>query len=103
MTQITRREAREQAFALVFEMIFSDAPVQELVEGAAQCRDISVSEYAIQAAQAVRDHWWELDETIDRFSDKWKVGRLPTVTALPSARSPTSVPPPGRSSTRRWN
>ena len=81
MTQITRREAREQAFALVFEMIFSDAPVQELVEGAAQCRDISVSEYAIQAAQAVRDHWWELDETIDRFSDKWKVGRLPKVTA----------------------
>lgn len=80
MTQTTRREAREQAFALVFEMIFNDAPVQELVEGAAQCRDISIDRYAVQAAEAVREHWQELDGIINRFSDKWKVGRLPKVT-----------------------
>ncbi len=50
MAQITRREAREQAFALVFEMIFNNAPVEELVEGAAQCRDILVDDYARTAA-----------------------------------------------------
>lgn len=81
MTQTTRREAREQAFALVFEMIFNDAPVQELVDGAAQCRDIAIRPYAIQAATAVREHWAELDSVIDRFSTKWKVSRLPKVTA----------------------
>ena len=80
MTQITRREAREQAFALVFEMIFSDAPVEELVEGAAQCRDISIGDYALEAAKAVRTHWEELDGIIRRFSAKWKLERLPKVT-----------------------
>ena len=57
MAQTTRRESREQAFALVFEMIFNDAPVEELVEGAAQCRDISIGDYALEAAKAVRTHW----------------------------------------------
>jgi len=81
MTQTTRREAREQAFALVFEMIFNDAPVGELVDGAAQCRDIAIAPYAVRAAEAVREHWQELDSAIDRFSAKWKVSRLPKVTA----------------------
>lgn len=80
MAQTTRREAREQAFALVFEMIFNDAPVEELVEGAAQCRDISISGYARKAAEAVREHRDELDGVIRRFSTKWKVDRLPKVT-----------------------
>lgn len=80
MAQTTRREAREQAFALVFEMIFNDAPVDELVEGAAQCRDIAVSDYAREAAETVRAHRDEIDEVIHRFSLKWKVHRLPKVT-----------------------
>lgn len=80
MAQTTRRESREQAFALVFEMIFNDAPVEELVEGAAQCRDISISDYALEAAKAVRIHWEELDGIIRRFSAKWKLERLPKVT-----------------------
>ncbi len=80
MAPITRREAREQAFALVFEMIFNDAPVDELIQGAAQCRDITIDPYAVEAAAAVREHQEELDAVIDRFSSKWKVGRLPKVT-----------------------
>ncbi len=56
MAQTTRRESREQAFALVFEMIFNDAPVEELVEGAAQCRDISIGDYALEAAKAEGIH-----------------------------------------------
>ena len=80
MAQTTRRESREQAFALVVEMIFNDAPVEELVEGAAQCRDISIGDYALEAAKAVRTHWEELDGIIRRFSAKWKLERLPKVT-----------------------
>ena len=80
MAQTTRRESREQAFALVFEMIFNYAPVEELVEGAAQCRDISIGDYALEAAKAVRTHWEELDGIIRRFSAKWKLERLPKVT-----------------------
>ena len=80
MAKTAKREAREQAFALVFEMIFNNAPVEELVDSASQCRDIAVSGYAVKAASAVREHREELDAIIDRFSAKWKLNRLPKVT-----------------------
>ena len=50
------------------------------MEGAAQCRDISIGDYALEAAKAVRTHWEELDGIIRRFSAKWKLERLPKVT-----------------------
>lgn len=83
MTQTSKRTAREQAFFLVFEMSFGDAPVAELVQAAAEGRDAPLEPggYAVKAAAAVREHWQELDEIIDRFSTRWKVGRLPRVTA----------------------
>ena len=80
MAKTAKREAREQAFALVFEMILNNAPVEELVDSASQCRDIAVSGYAVKAASAVREHREELDAIIDRFSAKWKLNRLPKVT-----------------------
>lgn len=83
MTQTSKRAAREQAFFLVFEMSFGDgqAPAAELAQAAEEGRDAQVGGYAIKAAEAVREHWGELDEIIDRFSTRWKVGRLPRVTA----------------------
>lgn len=81
MAQTSKRVAREQAFFLVFEMSFGDAPAQELAQAAAEGRDAKTDGYAIKAAQAVREHWEELDRIIDRFSARWKVGRLPRVTA----------------------
>ena len=61
MASVTRREAREQAFALVFEMIFNDAPVEELIQGAQLCRDLAIDPYAVKAASLVREHREELD------------------------------------------
>lgn len=83
MTQTSKRAAREQAFLLVFEMSFGDgpAPVAELAQAAAEGRDAKTDGYAVKAAAAVREHWEELDGIIDRFSTRWKVGRLPRVTA----------------------
>lgn len=81
MTQTGKREAREQAFFLVFEMSFGDGTAEELAEAAAESRDAKVVGYAKKAAETVREHWEELDEIIDRFSTRWKVGRLPRVTA----------------------
>lgn len=81
MAQTSRSAAREEAFLLVFEMSFGDAAAQELADAAAEGRDAAVSGYAVKAAAAVREHWQELDELIDRFSTRWRVGRLPRVTA----------------------
>ena len=51
---MTRREAREQALSMIFEMNFNDNSVDEMVDNALIFRDESVDEYAVQIAQQVR-------------------------------------------------
>ncbi len=75
----TRREAREQAFCLVFEMDFQNASMQEIIDQANQCRDLELDAYAAQLAYKVAGERQELDELISKFSTKWKVERLSRV------------------------
>lgn len=77
---MTRREAREQAFALVFEMCFQNLPVKELAENAADSLELAIDDYAIEAAQAVQRNCAAIDRIIEQHSTKWKLGRLPKVT-----------------------
>ena len=70
---MTRREAREQAFCLVFEMDFQTASMEEIVEQARQCRDLELDDYAAQLAFKVAGSRQELDEMITSFSTKWIV------------------------------
>jgi len=76
---MTRREAREQAFCLVFEMDFQTASMDEIVEQARQCRDLELDEYAEKLAFQVASNRQQLDEQITSFSTKWKVERLSRV------------------------
>ena len=76
---MTRREAREQAFCLVFEMDFQTASMEEIVDQARQCRDLDLDDYAAQLAFKVAEGRQELDELITSFSTKWKVERLSRV------------------------
>lgn len=76
---MTRREAREQAFSMIFEMNFNDSTVQEMVENAYIFRDESMDEYAVKVAEQVRLHWDEIYENIGKYSKKWKATRLPKV------------------------
>jgi len=73
---MTRREAREQAFCLVFEMDFQNESMDDIVEAARQCRDLVLDDYASQLAFNVAARRRELDELIAPFSTKWKVDRL---------------------------
>ena len=75
----TRREAREQAFCLVFEMDFQNYSMEEIIEHANECRDLEVDSYAAQLAYDVAGNRQELDEMISTFSTKWKVERLSRV------------------------
>lgn len=76
---MTRREAREQAFCLVFEMDFQTASMEEIVEQARQCRDLVLDEYAEKLAFTVAADRQQLDEQITSFSTKWKIERLSRV------------------------
>lgn len=77
---MTRRDAREQAFMLIFEMIFHDDPVEDIIRDATLCRDLIVDDYATTVACAVRNNRETIDATIEAFSSKWKLSRIPKVT-----------------------
>ena len=76
---MTRRESREQAFALLFETIFNDAPVEELAQRAAQARDVSVTGFALQLAGGAQAHLPELDDKIAAYSRNWSTQRISRV------------------------
>lgn len=76
---MTRREAREQALAMIFEMNFNDNTVGEMVDNALIFRDETVDEYAVGIAEQVRLHWEDNLSSIAQYSKKWKANRLPKV------------------------
>ena len=43
---MNRREAREQAFFLIFEKTFKDEPLEEILEDAMLARDLEIDTFA---------------------------------------------------------
>ena len=76
---MTRRESREQAFALLFEMMFNDQPVEELAAAASEARETPVSAFAMKLAAGTQAHLAELDEKIAAYSVKWSKERISRV------------------------
>jgi transcription antitermination protein NusB len=76
---MNRREAREQALCIVFERMFKDEPVKEILSLAKDARDVEPDKFAVQLAQGVCDHIDEIDAVIEKYSIKWKNERLSKV------------------------
>ncbi len=76
---ITRREARQQAFSLIFEKSFQNLPLEDLLAGASDSRDLEADEYALSVVRAVQEHSYEIDDIITKHSVKWKIDRLSKV------------------------
>ena len=77
---MTRRLAREQAFALIFEFAFQDEPVEQIVENAREGRNLEGDAYALRLACETKAQLQEIDGWLQKYSTKWKLGRLPKVT-----------------------
>lgn len=77
--KMTRREAREQALSLIFEMNFNDNTIEEMVDNAMLFRDETVDDYAVKIAQQVRLHTEDLLSAIEKNSTRWKANRLPKI------------------------
>lgn len=78
---MTRREAREQAFLLLFEWSFrEDETMEEIVELARHCRQLQTDDFVVELAEKTVGYAIQIDHEIERFSDKWKLGRLGRVT-----------------------
>ena len=76
---MTRRESREQAFALLFEKSFRDKPVEELAVEAAEARDAGTSGFSMTLARGAEAHLEEIDERIAACSLKWNKERISRV------------------------
>ena len=76
---MTRREAREQAFMIIFEWEFQQSGVEEIIKNAEIGRELTVDGYARQLSREVGEHMDIIDGKIDVFSTKWKRRRIAKV------------------------
>ena len=83
---MTRREARELAFILLFEMSFTGEPVGTILENAAESRDVEGDAFALSLAEGAAAHLEEEDTLISAFSRKWNKDRLSRVALSPIMR-----------------
>ena len=78
---MTRREAREQAFIVVFEKIFdNDATISEIVTTAKDTDLLKINGYAESVLNEVEANSEEIDSIIEANSQDWTIQRLPKVT-----------------------
>ncbi|MBQ8599352.1 MAG: transcription antitermination factor NusB [Oscillospiraceae bacterium] len=76
---MTRHESRQEAFCLLFERIFSDATLEEVMENAVEGREVTLSAYAVELAKMADSHQAEVDAIIEPKLKKWKLNRISKV------------------------
>lgn len=78
---MTRREAREQAFIVLFEKIFdSEASLLQIVETAKEAELLKINAFAESILNAVEENSDEIDAIIEENCQDWTILRLPKVT-----------------------
>ena len=71
-----RREAREQAFALIFARSVSREAMEEIIAAAKEAEAVKIDDFAERTAMGVATNEAVLDEKIRDFTRGWAVGRL---------------------------
>ncbi len=78
---MTRRQAREQAFILLFEKSFNpEATIDDLIELAKELRMLEDDDFAQMLVHTTCDNLEAIDERISENSRGWKINRIPKVT-----------------------
>jgi N utilization substance protein B len=75
MTTGSRREARERALGLCYELEVRDLTVDELLDEQPAPPD----EYAVQLLRGVEEHHDDVDGLLRKFSEHWALERMPAV------------------------
>ena len=80
MAEMTRKEAREEAFCLLFETEFrSDADLDSIYATSRENREFANDSYIQTVYYGVREHLEEIDDMIMRHSKGWKPSRITPV------------------------
>lgn len=73
---MTRKIAREETFILIFEKAFNDASCEEILEIAADVRDLEPDEYVLKVFGGVFENLEEIDALISEKAVGWKISRI---------------------------
>lgn len=76
---MNRREAREQAFVLIFERSINHDTIDQIIDAAGLSDDVIVDGYAEETALGVERNEAALDEKISSFTRGWTMDRLSRV------------------------
>ncbi len=73
---MTRKQAREETFILIFEKLFSDSSVEEILQLAIEVRDIEPDEYLKKVFFGVHENLESIDSIISDTAKGWKISRI---------------------------
>ena len=73
---MTRKQAREEAFILIFEKEFNSDTLENVLELAVQVRDIEPDDYIKDVYFGVYGNLSALDETISNCAVGWSINRI---------------------------
>ncbi len=77
---MTRREAREQAFVLLFEKSFNpQTEIDDLIELAKEFSVYEEDDYTTQVVHKACENMQAIDEHISTHARGWKINRIPKV------------------------
>ncbi len=77
---MTRRQAREQAFVLMFEKSFRfDEDVLDIAEDAFEDDQIEKDDFCLMLAKTTQDNIEDIDVYIEKYSRGWSIKRIPKV------------------------
>ena len=80
MAKLTRKEAREEAFRLLFETEFREEKVvSEIYALSTENRELSENTYVKTVYFGVHEHLEEIDAYLERHSNGWKPSRISPV------------------------
>ncbi len=78
--KITRRQAREQAFIIIFEKSFNeDMSVEELIENAVEAETLVPDDFAVKLVNSVFDNIEKIDNNIEENLKGWTKDRISKV------------------------
>ena len=73
---MTRKQAREEAFILIFEKAFNDNSVEDILELAAEVRDLEPDDYIKTVFFGVFENLNSIDAIISENAVGWKIERI---------------------------
>ncbi|MGH8998413.1 MAG: transcription antitermination factor NusB [Acidimicrobiia bacterium] len=71
----TRREARERALSLCYELDVRGGSAEDLLAEL----PVAPDPYAVELCRGVEEHRSEIDALMGKFSERWSVERMPVV------------------------